>query len=67
MSASARFGIAVDSDNGVHVRFRLFAATGGQHLAGCGQLVMRVDEYTAFREALEPLLTGHPDPTGGGR
>lgn len=59
---SARFGLIVDSANDVHVRFRLFAATGGQHLGGCGQLVMRVDEYQAFKALLEPALTDHSDP-----
>lgn len=59
----ARFGIAVDSDNGHHVRFRLFAATGGQHLGGCGQLVMTATEYAAFRELLAPKLTDRPDTT----
>lgn len=58
---TARFGIAVDSDNGHHVHFRLFAATGGQHLGGCGALVMRADEYAAFRELLGPALTDRPD------
>lgn len=65
MSARARFGIAVDSDNGYHVRFRLFAATGGEHLGLCGALVMRADEYAAFRQALQPLLTDRPDVPGG--
>lgn len=65
MSADARFGIAVDSDNGVHVRLRLFAATGGQHLSGCGALVMRVDEYAAFRQLLAPRLTDRTDVPGG--
>lgn len=67
----ARFGIAVDSDNGVHVRLRLFAASGGQHLGGCGPLVMRIDEYAAFRKLLEPRLTDRSDavdtsPASGG-
>lgn len=65
MSTGARFGIAVDSDNGVHVRFRLFAATDGQHLGGCGHLVMRVAEFTAFRALLEPRLTDRPEVPGG--
>lgn len=64
-NTDARFGIAVDDDNGYHVRFRLFAATGGAHLGGCGQLVMRADEYAAFRELLRPALTDRPDPSGG--
>jgi hypothetical protein len=59
---TVRFGLQVDSDNGTHVRFRLFAATGGQHLGGCGNLVMRTDEYAAFREILRPWLTSRPDP-----
>jgi hypothetical protein len=59
--STARFGITVDSDNGAHVRFRLFAATGGQHLGGCGNLVMRPDEYAAFRELLGPALTDRSD------
>lgn len=58
----ARFGIAVDDDNGAHVRFRLFAATGGQHLGGCGQLVMRADEFVAFYALLAPALSDRPDP-----
>jgi len=61
---TTRFGIAVDADNGFHVRFRLFAATGGQHLGGCGQLVMRAEEYAAFRELLAPALTDRADPAG---
>lgn len=61
--SAVRFGIAVDSDNGFHVRFRLFAATGGQHLGGCGQLTMTATEYAAFRALLEPKLTDRPDPT----
>jgi hypothetical protein len=60
---TTRFGLAVDSDNGHHVRFRLFAATGGEHLGGCGQLVMRTDEYAAFRQLLEPMLTDRSDVT----
>jgi hypothetical protein len=56
MSTIARFGLVIDSDNGAHVRFRLFAATGGQHLGGAGHLVMRVDEYAAFRKLLKPVL-----------
>lgn len=58
----ALFGIAVDSDNGVHVRFRLFAATGGQHLGRCGNLVMRVDEFAAFQAILATVLTDRSDP-----
>lgn len=63
---TARFGIAVDSDNGFHVRFRLFAATGGQHLGGCGALVMRADEYAVFRELLAPALVDRSDPVSEG-
>lgn len=48
--STARFGLVIDSDNGAHVRFRLFAATGGQHLGECGRLVMRTDEFAAFRD-----------------
>jgi hypothetical protein len=58
----ARFGLVVDSDNGVHVKFRLFAATGGQHLGACGALVMRADEYLAFIELLEPRIVDRSDP-----
>lgn len=58
----ARFGIAVDDDNGYHVRFRLFAATGGAHLGRCGQLVMRSDEFAAFRDLLAPVLADRFDP-----
>jgi hypothetical protein len=66
MSASdARFGIAVDSDNGIHVRFRLFAATGGQHPGLCGQIVMRADEFAAFRALLAPRLTDRGDSCTG--
>lgn len=57
-----RFGIKLVSDNGHHVHFRLFAATGGQHLGGSGQLVMTSTEYARFRELLEPALTDRPDP-----
>lgn len=67
MMPQARFALAIDSDNEVHVRFRLFAATGGQHLGGCGQLVMRTSEFVAFRDILEPLLTEQSDPPGGSR
>lgn len=62
MTADVRFGLAVDSNNGHHVHFRLFAATGGQHLGRCGALTMTADEYTAFRELLEPRLTDRSDP-----
>lgn len=60
----ARFGIAVDDDNGHHVRFRVFATTGGQHLAYCGLLVMTTDE---FRSLLEPALTDRSDPSAATR
>lgn len=60
--SDVRFGLAVDHDNGHHVRFRLFAATGGQHLGGCGQLVMTPAEFAAFRELLAPRLTDRADP-----
>lgn len=53
---AVRFGLIIDSDNGVHVRFRLFAASGGQHLGLCGQLVMRTEEFAAFY----PLLPNWP-------
>jgi hypothetical protein len=59
---TARFGIKVVSDNGHHVTLQLFAATGGEHLGGCGQLTMRADEYTAFRRLLAPALTDRSDP-----
>lgn len=62
---TVRFGIAVDDDNGHHIRFCLFAATGGQHLGGCGQLVMRAEEYAAFRKLLAPALTDRTDPEEG--
>lgn len=58
----ARFGVKVLNDNGHHVRFGLFAATDGQHLASCGHLIMRTDEYAAFRALLEPALTDRADP-----
>jgi hypothetical protein len=45
-----RFGLAVDKDDGHHVHFRVFAATGGQHLGLCGALVMTADEYAVFRD-----------------
>jgi hypothetical protein len=64
-SRAARFGIKVENDNGHHVRFSLYAATGGQWLGSCGQLVMRADEYAAFRALLEPALTDRPDPAAG--
>jgi hypothetical protein len=60
--SGVRFGIKVISDNGHHVRFRLFTATGGQHLGGSGQLVMTATEYGTFRELLAPALTERPDP-----
>jgi hypothetical protein len=60
--SDVRFGIKLVSDNGHHVHFRLFAATGGQHLGGCGQLVMTATEYARFRELLAPALTDRPDP-----
>lgn len=65
-TSTARFGIVVDSDNGVHVRFRIFAATGGQHLGECGRLVMRTDEFAAFRdlvitEACQACPAGCPE------
>ncbi len=59
---AVRFGLTVDSDNGHHVHFHLFAATGGQHLGGCGSLTMTAVEYAAFRELLEPRLTDRSDP-----
>jgi hypothetical protein len=62
MTTDVRFGLKVESDNGYHVRFRLFAATGGQYLGGCGQLVMTVTEFSAFRELLEPRMTDRADP-----
>lgn len=61
---NARFGIQVDHDNGHHVHFRVFSATGGQHLGVAGTLVMTADEYAAFRELLGPRLTDRPDPAG---
>lgn len=64
--AGARFGIAVDSANDIHVRFRLFAATGSQHLGGCGPLVMRTDEFAAFEALLAPALTDRSDPPTAG-
>lgn len=59
---AVRFGLQVDDINGYHVRFRLFAATGGEHLGGCGNLVMRTAEYAALRQLLEPALTDRHDP-----
>jgi hypothetical protein len=56
-----RFGITVDSDNGYHVHFRVFSATGGEHLGGCGKLVMRANEFDAFQQLLEPQLTDRSD------
>lgn len=61
MSGTARFGIAVDSDNGHHVHLRLFAATGGQHLGLCGSLVMQAAEFKEFRRLLGPHLTSRSD------
>ncbi len=61
---TARFGLHVISDNGHHVRVHLYAATGGAHLGGCGELVMRCDEYEAFRALLGPALTDRSDPPG---
>lgn len=61
-NSDVRFGLTVTNDNGHHVHFRVFAATGGQHLGGCGQLVMTPAEYAAFRSLLEPMLTDRPDP-----
>ena len=55
--STAHFGLLVDDSNGHHVRFRVFAATGGQHLGGCGQLTMTATEYAAFRELLGSALT----------
>lgn len=60
-ASQVRFGLSVDSVNTAHVRFRLFAATGGQHLGGCGALVMGVEEFAAFRQLLEPMLTDRSD------
>lgn len=60
--SEVRFGIAVDDDNGAHVRFRLFAASGGQWLGGCGALVMQPAEFAAFRALLQPQLTDRLDP-----
>ncbi|GLY08293.1 hypothetical protein [Actinoplanes sp. NBRC 101535] len=57
-----RFGIAVDQRTPAHVHFRLFAATGGQHLGCAGVLALGAAEYDAFRTALGPLLTDRPDP-----
>ncbi len=71
---NVRFGLSVDHDNGHHVHFRVFAATGGQHLGLSGTLVMTSVEYAVFRELLGPKLTGRaeratpddgPDPSGG--
>lgn len=64
--SDVRFGIKAFSDNGHHVHFKLFAATGGQHLGGCGQLVMTATEYARFRELLGPALTDRPDPAPAG-
>lgn len=64
-TSAARFGLIVDSDNGAHVRFRLFAAAGGEYLGGCGALVMGVDEFAAFRKLLEPMLANRPDQATG--
>lgn len=62
----ARFVVAVDDANGAHVHFRLFAAANGAALGRCGQLVMRADEFAAFRELLEPALIDRTDLAGGG-
>jgi hypothetical protein len=60
-----RFGLRVTDDNGHHVRFQVFAATGGQHLGLCGQLTMRPEEYEAFRELLGPALSDQSGPIEG--
>lgn len=60
--SNVRFGLRVDSNNGHHVHFRLFAATGGQHLGSCGHLVMTAEEFTAFKALLGPALTDRSDP-----
>lgn len=63
---TARFALKVDDDNGHHVRFRLYAATDGQHPASVGVMTMRVDEYEVFRRLLEPALTDRaeaPEPS----
>lgn len=60
-SHNVRFGLAVDDNNGHHVHFRVFAAIGGQHLGGCGSLVMTVTEFEAFCRLLGPALTDRPD------
>lgn len=62
MPEPVRFGLVVDDDNGHHVRLRVFAATGGQHLGLCGSLVMAPAEYAAFRRLLEPQLIDRPEP-----
>jgi hypothetical protein len=61
MTANVRFAITVDSDNGHHVRFRMFVATGGEYLGFCGALVMRANEFADFKQLLGPQLTGRPD------
>ncbi len=64
--SKVRFGLVVDDDNGHHVHFRLFAATGGQHFGGCGKLTMTVREFTTFRGLLEPMLTDTAEPLASG-
>ncbi len=59
---AVRFGLVVSNDNGHHVHFNLFAATGGQHLGRCGALVMTKTEFEAFKQLLGPALTDRPDP-----
>ncbi len=49
---TARFSVQVDHDNGAHVHFRLFAATGDAHLGLAGRLTMRADEFAAFTALL---------------
>ncbi len=48
----ARFSIQIDHDNGAHVHFRLFAATGAAHLGLAGRLTMRAEEFAAFTALL---------------
>lgn len=61
-TCSPHFGIAVDGDNGAHVRFRVYAASNGhEHLGLAGQLVMRTAEFATFRGVLEPVLVDRPD------
>lgn len=66
--SNVRFGLKVTDNNGHHVHFSVFAATGGQHLGRCGSLVMTAEEYAAFRALLGSALTDRSDPpvTGGG-